>query len=348
LKDESSLGVSAIIPVYNGSRYLAQAVASVAEQDEPVLELLIIDDGSTDGSADEARRLAAEHADRLTIRVLEQANAGQSAARNTAAAEARGELLAFLDQDDRWHPEHVRRLAAPFRSRPTLGFCYGDFDEIDGDGHWVVRQFLAAHRVEHPRTSIIQWIATDTMVLPTATIVRATAYREVGGFDPELIGYEDDDLWIRLFRAGWTAHFVPRSLSVFRVHGGSSSTRDSFRLSRVKFFRKISALLPDSPTIRRYYVSDVLLPRLARSALADYLSAVRAREWAEATAIAATIDEMFAGSRSQLLRPRERWALRHPRLVRRLLRLRRVVSSPVGDRLSPARRLRDGYHEWAE
>jgi glycosyltransferase involved in cell wall biosynthesis len=344
--EERPLTVSAIIPLYNGEQYLAAAISSIVEQDVPVLEVIVIDDGSSDGSAAEADRLASHYAGRLEIRVLRQENAGQSAARNAAAAVARGDLLAFLDQDDWWHPAHVRRLAAPFRGRPDIGFCYGDFDEIDGAGNWVVRSFLAAHRIEHPRTSIIQWIANDTMVLPTATLVRASAYRAVGGFDPELIGYEDDELWIRLFRAGWKSHYVTRSVSVFRVHGNSSSMRSSFRRSRVIFFRKVAAMLPDAPAMRRYYVSDVLLPRLVRSALGEYLAAIRSRNWAEAREVAATIDELFATTSSRLLRPRERWALRHPRLVRRLLRLRRAVTAPIGSRLTPARRLSDGYHEW--
>ncbi len=343
-----SLSVTAIIPVFNGEAYLESAVASVAVQSTPVQQLIIVNDGSTDHSRELIDELAVRFASAFNIRVLHQENSGQSAARNAAAAVATGELLAFLDQDDRWHEQHTSRLAAPFETRPTLGFCYGDFDEIDGDGNWVVRRFLEAHQVEHPRSTIMQWIRSDTMVLPSATVVRRSAFEHVGGFDPTLIGYEDDDLWIRLFRAGFTSHYVERSLTVFRVHGASSSSRASFRESRVRFFRKIAGLLPDAPEIRRYYVTDVLLPRLIRAALAEYLANLRAGRHDEARAVADTIDEMFAGTRSSLLRRRERWALRHPRLIRRWLRWRRALTKSLADRMNPGRRLRDGYHEWTD
>lgn len=338
--------VSAVIALYNGAPYIREALRSVLAQDVLPVEVIVVDDGSTDDSAALVEEIAGSAA--VPIRLIRQANAGQSAARNAAAAVATGELLAFLDQDDRWYADHIRRLAAPFLDDPRLGFSYGDFDEIDAAGNWVIRRFLAAHGVVHPRSTVIQWLASDTMVLPTASVVRAVAFRDVGGFDPGLIGYEDDDLWVRLFRAGWTSHFVSRSLSIFRVHGGSSSTRASFRESRVRFFHKVAALLPDAPEIRRYYMSDVLLPRLVRAALGDYLAALRARRWDEARAVAATIDELFAGSTSRILRRRERWLLRHPQLVRRVLRWRRMFSSPLAERLSSGRRLRDGYSEWAD
>jgi glycosyltransferase involved in cell wall biosynthesis len=338
--------VTAIIPVYNGEAYVENAIASVAGQTVPPHELIIIDDGSTDDSPAAIARAQARYGASLEIKVVRQENAGQSAARNAAAALAAGELLAFLDQDDLWHEDHLSRLTAPFQTRPALGFCYGDFDEIDGDGNWVVRRYLEAHQIEHPRKTIMQWIRSDTMVLPSATVVRRSAFDHVGGFDPALVGYEDDDLWIRLFRAGYTSHYVARSLTVFRVHGVSSSTRASFRESRVRFFRKVASLLPDAPEIRRYYVTDVLLPRLIRAALEEYLASLRAGRHDEARAVAVTIDEIFAGTRSNLLRRRERWALHHPGLVRVGLRWRRMFGNSLANRMNPGRRLRDGYHEW--
>jgi glycosyltransferase involved in cell wall biosynthesis len=345
----AQLTVTAIIPVHNGEAYIENAIASVAAQTVLPQQLVVIDDGSTDGSAEAIARAQSKYGAALDITVVRQDNAGQSAARNAAAALATGDLLAFLDQDDLWHDDHLSRLTAPFETRPSLGFCYSDFDEVDGDGNWVVRRYMEAHRIEHPRKTIMQWIRSDTMVLPSATVVRRSAFEHVGGFDPTLVGYEDDDLWIRLFRAGYTSHFVARSLTVFRVHSTSSSTRASFRESRVRFFRKIAGLLPDAPEIRRYYVTDVLLPRLTRAALEEYLSSLRAGRRDEARAVAVTIDEIFDGTNSRLLRRRERWALHHPALVRLGLRWRRrLFANSLSDRMNPGRRLRDGYHEWTD
>jgi glycosyltransferase involved in cell wall biosynthesis len=327
------LTVSAIIPIYNGARDLATAISSVLAQDVLPNELILVDDGSVDASLKVAAAALAGAPDGLAVTILSQSNAGQSAARNAAAAAATGELLAFLDQDDTWYPDHIRRLSERFVERPTLGLCYGDFDEIDDSGAYVVRGFRRAHVVRHPRSSIVEWIATDTMVLPTASIVRASAFQQVGGFDADLIGYEDDELWIRLFRAGWTSSYLPRSLSAFRVHAGSSSRRATFRESRVTFLRRVAAALPDSPELRRYYVSDLLLPRLLRSALDDYLAELRMHRPAEARAVAQSIDELLAGTGSRYLSKGERRLLHRPSLARVVLRLRRALVTPIDKRL---------------
>src|SRR6185436_20218557 len=96
--------VSAILPVYNGGAHLVDAVESVARQTEPPDELIVIDDGSTDESQFEFLDSIPAP---FPIRIVRQPNAGQSAARNRGAATARGSLLAFLDQDDVWHPHHL-------------------------------------------------------------------------------------------------------------------------------------------------------------------------------------------------------------------------------------------------
>lgn len=331
--------VSAIIPVFNGARHLAVAISSVLAQDVLPIELILIDDGSTDASLDVAAAILATAPDGLAVRVMSQPNAGQSAARNTAAAAATGELLAFLDQDDSWYPDHLRRLSEPFAAHPTLGLCYGDFDEIDEEGAYVVRGFLRSHKVRHPRSSLVDWISSDTMVLPTASVVRASAFHGVGGFDAALVGYEDDELWIRLFRAGWTSHYVSRSLSVFRVHAGSSSHRATFRESRVLFLQRVSDAVPDSPELRRYYVSDLLLPRLLRSALSDYIAELRMHRPAEARAVALTIDRLLEGTGSRFLTRAERRVLHVPFVARIVLRARRALSTPLEKRLDLSYRI---------
>jgi glycosyltransferase involved in cell wall biosynthesis len=339
--------ISVVVPVYNGASHIAAAVESIAGQSLKALEVIIVNDGSTDSSGAVIASVVEQYADRLEFTVITHDNVGQSASRNAASFLARGELLAFLDQDDRWYPEHLEVLAQAFEHDPLLGLAYSDFDEVDGAGNYVVRNYIAAHKIEHPKTTIIDWIASDAMILPSASLVRTAAFAEVAGFDPNLCGYEDDELWIRIFRAGWDTKFIRRSLTVFRVHSGSSSTRASFRESRVLFFRKMAAVLPDSAELRRFYMSDVLLPRLTRSALGEYLAALRTVNFDEARAVAATIDDLFKTSGSNLLRPRERWMLRRPGLVRRALRIRRAILSPIRDRLVPGRRLRHGYSEWA-
>jgi glycosyltransferase involved in cell wall biosynthesis len=331
----NALTVTVIVPLYNGARFLEHALSSIAAQSTPPLEVIIVDDGSVDASAEIAEAFGQAHPE-LGLRVVCQQNAGQSAARNRAAREAKGELLAFLDQDDHWYPDHLRRLVAAF-TRPDIGLAFSDFDEVDEFGNVVVRGFMRTHRVPHPRTSIIDWLAHDTMILPSASVVRTSAYRGLGGFNEELIGYEDDELWIRMFRAGWRSRYVERSLGSYRVHAGSSSARESFRRSRVVFFRLVSAMLPDQVELRRYYMTDVLLPRLLTSTLAEYRGAIRAARYDDAVTIARTVAELVTASGAHAVSRGRLRLLTHPRLVRWGAKVARTLPGAVRRQLNPTR-----------
>ena len=114
--------ISAIVPVYNGAATLAEAVASILAQTGAALDVWIVDDGSTDGTADLAARLAAQ-SERVTV--LRQANAGAAAARNAGLARARGDLLAFLDADDLWTPGRLVAQVAALDADPSLDAVFG-------------------------------------------------------------------------------------------------------------------------------------------------------------------------------------------------------------------------------
>jgi hypothetical protein len=248
--------ISAIMPLYNGREHCAAALRSVLAQTRLPDEVIVIDDGSSDGSLDVVRNVVSP----LPVKLLEQPNRGQSAARNEAARVATGDLLAFIDQDDLWHPEHLAVLAAPFEDQPDLGWTYSDFDEIDGASRTVTHRYLAEHGVDVERRTLASFLGSDLMMLPSAAVIRASAFEAVGGFDEDLCGYEDDDLFVRLFRAGWRYRFEERSLTSFRVHGelprqpppllrqahgGGARRRPHEPLLRAR--RRDAAPLPDDP-----------------------------------------------------------------------------------------------------
>jgi glycosyltransferase involved in cell wall biosynthesis len=309
--------VTAVLPLFNGRRFLRDAVRSVIAQTVAPCELIIVDDGSTDGSLDELDSLTAP----FPIRILRQDNRGQSAARNLAAREAAGDYLAFLDQDDRWYPQHVERLVAPLEENAAAGWAYSDFDEMDGDGHVVTHAFLCAAGVKHPKRTIMDCVAHDLMVLPSASIVRRSAFEEAGGFDEELCGYEDDDLFVRFFRLGWESAFIDTPLVRFRVHANGSSTSPAFIRSRMRYAAKLEAILPDDPRMLRYYVSDAIAPRFFQNTLDDYVRSCSLREWDVADALLPVVKH-FAGLRRSGLRLRWKmlW-IRSPRFFRLLLAL---------------------------
>jgi glycosyltransferase involved in cell wall biosynthesis len=281
-------------------------------------ELIIVDDGSTDGSLEEFEGLPPAP---FPVRVLRQANAGQSAARNAAAREATGEYLAFIDQDDQWHPRHLEKLVAPLAADPHAGWAYCDFDEMDLEGNLVTRAFIKTVGVRHPKSTIYECVAGDLMVLPSASVMRRTAFEQAGGFDETLSGYEDDDLFVRFFRLGWGQIFVARPLLRFRVHTSGSSASPRFLESRMRYAAKLMTILPDDSRMFRYYVSHAIAPRFFLTSLDDYVRACSARDWAGARVALKTVNHFAALRRSSL---RLRWKLlwiQRPRLFRLLIAL---------------------------
>jgi len=309
--------VSVVLPVYNGARHLSEALESVRRQTAPPAELVVVDDGSTDASAAIVEAFTAS----FPVRRFHQANAGQSAARNRGVREGTGDLVAFLDQDDRWEDDHLELLAARLAQDGRIGWAYSDFDEIDDHGHVVTRGFLAHHGVQHPKRSIRDCIDSDLMVIPSASVLRRAALAAVGGFDEELCGYEDDDLFVRLFRAGWRHAYVEEPSVCFRIHDRSSSTSQRFLDSRLRYATKLAAALPDDPRMQRYYQRDSIAPRFFETCLDDYVRACSARDWEAARRVLPPLEHFARQRRASW---RLRWKMlgtRSPRLFRRLMRL---------------------------
>lgn len=218
------------MPLYNGADHCVEAMSTVFAQTRLPDEVIVVDDGSDDRSAALLRSMDAP----VPVKIEEQSNQGQSAARNAGIRLASGSLVAFLDQDDLWTPDHLERLCAVLEDDPTLAWVFSDFDEIDDMGRVVTRGYLAHHGVQTARRSLSEIFAADLMVLPSASVIRREALWAVGGFDPRLRGYEDEDLFIRMFRLGYRAACLPVSLTSYRVHVNGSSADASFQQSRVR------------------------------------------------------------------------------------------------------------------
>jgi glycosyltransferase involved in cell wall biosynthesis len=270
-----NLQISVIIPLYNGAAYIQHAIEGVVSQTLSPLELIVVNDGSNDQGQALVEKIQAH----FPIRVVHQENAGQSAARNHGTRLAEGEILAFLDQDDFWYPNHLERLVAPFYHNPRLGWTYSDVDEIDRYGKMVTLNLLSTLPVQHPKRSLIQLLSEDMMILPSASVVLKRAFDHVGGFDESLSGSEDDDLFLRLFQAGYAHEFFPEALGQWRVRHDSASYTAQSSSSNHHYARKLIEAFPDEPLLIRYYLRDCIAPRFHAAAVAEYKKFLMLGQW---------------------------------------------------------------------
>jgi len=266
--------VTAIIPLYNGAEFIQEALDSVLTQTLPPAKITVVDDGSTDNGPDIVERMARGH----DISLIRKRNGGQASARNLGVSHSRTPLIALLDQDDIWYPNHLSELIRPFREvrYPELGWVYSNLDEIDRHGRMVTRCCLdSLPEIEHPKRSLAGCLATDMFTVPTATLINRDAFDAVGGFDERLIGYEDDDLFLRMFRQGYDNVYLPAALAKWRVFPGSTSHSAHMRQSRMTYLRKLLATFPPDDAVGTIYWRQLLTPRFFPMLLNEYRRALR-------------------------------------------------------------------------
>lgn len=210
--------VSVVIPAYNAERFVAEAVASVLAQTVPVAELVVVDDGSTDATAAEARRAGAAHA-----RILSGPNRGVSSARNRGLGEVSGEIVCFLDADDRWDPTKLERQLPRFDDPEVAAVgCYMRYESAAGRVLGVTGQPVG----ERERLRLQR---AKFMPAPISGFAfRRTAVVAAGCFDELLdrVPGQVEDLEL-LSRVAWLGRIemVEEVLGSYRIHGASASAR---------------------------------------------------------------------------------------------------------------------------
>jgi len=264
--------ITAIMPLFNGAPFIREALQSILEQTLPPDEIIVVDDGSTDAGPDILAELAQLH----PIRLIRKANGGQSSARNTGVDHAHGDLIAFLDQDDVWYPNHLAELVKPFLEPQSrdIGWSYSDLDEINEAGEMVTRAILASFKGAHPKRDLASCLRQDMFVLPSASLISRRAFHSVGGFDERLSGYEDDDLFLRLFLGGFDSVYLSETLSRWRIYQTSSSYTPRMAASRAVYARMLIERFPDDVERFRYYVRDLIAPRFFRAMASELRKAV--------------------------------------------------------------------------
>jgi len=217
--------VSVIIPAFNAAAFVEQTLASVFEQTYPTIEIIVVDDGSTDQTPKILRR----HEDRITL--LTQENAGQAAARNRGAKIARGALLCFLDSDDVFDREKMTQQVQLLGRFDEAVAVYCDYRTIDDAGN-ITQEQNALHTL-HPSGDVLEsFLRDNNIITPGQVLMRRSAWLNAGGFSEAAVhrGHEDGAFWPRLALQGPIA-YSPETLLSYRRHDAQETQRDDYSLT---------------------------------------------------------------------------------------------------------------------
>jgi glycosyltransferase involved in cell wall biosynthesis len=234
--------ISCIVPVYNGERYLREALDSIFAQTYRPLEVIIADDGSTDDTA----AIASSYGDR--VRYLLQPNAGTAAACNLGLTAAQGDFVAFLAADDLWHPEKLSLQISRFETRPDLDFCVAYVQNF-----WIPElkhesERFQYHRIAQPLPGYV----------PQALLARRALFENVGNFNAALRHADSTDWFLRASDHGAVVELLADVLVYRRLHASNLSRRMA-SASRHEYVELVKATLDR----RRCQMAACLKPPLS-------------------------------------------------------------------------------------
>lgn len=217
-----SPSIAAIIPVYNGALYLREAIKSALAQTHPPEAVIVVDDGSTDGSAEVAAA--------LPVRVVRQTNAGAAAARNHGTRLASGDALAFLDADDMWAPDALAIAAERLRRDETLDMVFGH-----------VQQFHSPDLSPEDRARLACPPEAMPGYVPSAMVIRRASFERAGGFETHWRTAEFVDWYLRATEGGLTGALHGSVVLRRRIHAANHGVTQ--RDARGDFARILKASL---------------------------------------------------------------------------------------------------------
>ena len=194
--------ITAVIPAYNSADYITQALDSIAAQTRPVSEIIVVDDGSNDGTAEVVNNWSGD----VPIAVMTQKNQGPSAARNHGIQAAEGDWIAFLDADDQWTPTKIEEQCAALARHPELALVASDMAETDSSGEITTPSVLDQHDLlgffealgGAPLPDALAALLRKNFI-PTGTVLaKRSVLLEAGLFNPRIRYGEDLELWARI------------------------------------------------------------------------------------------------------------------------------------------------------
>ncbi len=255
--------VSVVIPVYNRNFIINEALESVFSQSYRPIEVIVVDDGSTDGTLEIVEQWVNDHANRpqFEAKLIRQQHKGGNPARNRGIRESRGEFVAFLDSDDVWFEDKLSKQIPRFQD-PEVGAVYCGVQSVD-----LTRgKVLPVSRRRYPRGWILAQLLVHDVTAPTSTfVVRRKVFDVVGMFDEHLEARQDWDMWIRV-AAMFKIDAVPEPLVQYRHHVGTRTMSDPGKEIRAyaAIRRKYKGWLCNQPFLIRRAAAASYYKRLGR------------------------------------------------------------------------------------
>jgi glycosyltransferase involved in cell wall biosynthesis len=236
--------VSAAIITHNRARYLGDAIRSVLDQSFRDLELIVVDDGSTD----ETPEVVAPYLDR--IRYVRQEHSGKAAARNAAVALSRGAFFAFCDSDDVWNPDRLERQMDAFRRNPHVGMVHGHVEIIDENGRPMPERTASARKLfasAHRHGATYASYALDCRCFSSTILLRRNVFEVVGPYDPDL-AIEDYDFYLRVLLHFDVLFLGDEPLAKYRAHDAKTGDLE-LGSGQIQTAEKHLAYLDDHPDL---------------------------------------------------------------------------------------------------
>ncbi|HVM59858.1 MAG TPA: glycosyltransferase [Verrucomicrobiae bacterium] len=204
--------VTVVVPCYKHAHFLPDAVESVIAQTFSDWEMIIVDDGSPDNTSEVANRLIAKYPDKQ-IRLIQKPNGGLASARNVGFKAARGKYVLPLDSDDKIKPTMLEKVVPILDTHPEVGWVYTHILHFgDVDTEWPMPDF--------DRETLIY----KNNICLCCSLCRKTMWEQVGGYNEQVLGYEDWDFWVGCAERGWSGYCVHEPLFLYRKHGHSMLT----------------------------------------------------------------------------------------------------------------------------
>ena len=219
--------ISVIIPTFNRKKYISRSVDSVFSQTLPVDEIIIVDDGSTDGTAEFVRRQYP------AVNIISQENKGVSAARNLGIKAARNQWLAFLDDDDQWLPHKLEKQVALLRHNSGIKLCHTE-------ERWIRRGVRVNQMKKHQKSggSIYQKCLPLCAISPSSVLLHKSLFYEVGLFREDLPACEDYDMWLKICARYPVAYVESECIIKYGGHEDQLSAKhwgmDRFRIEALR------------------------------------------------------------------------------------------------------------------